>query len=130
MEKEVKVTNRKYRMRSYERCFVGSEAAEWLQQSGGAETVEKAVCMGHQLIKAGLIRHVLDENDFENDYLFYRFKADHDQIMSGRSANAGRSPCGRRSPASWQPRRASWRRSAPSRQAARAPGSPWRSARR
>ena len=72
MRQGITVTNRKYLLRAYEKCFVGSDASEWLQKSGDAETAEKANCIGNQMVKAGVIHHVLDEHDFEDDYLFYR----------------------------------------------------------
>ena len=69
-----KVLDRSYRGTQYARCFVGSEAVEWIQAQG--YTVNEALSIGQQLIDMSLIHHVLDEHSFKNEKLFYRFFRD------------------------------------------------------
>ncbi len=68
------VKDRSYRGTAHPRCFVGSEAVEWMQAQG--HTVNEALSMGQQLIDLSLIHHVHDEHPFKNENLFYRFYRD------------------------------------------------------
>ena len=68
------VLDRSHRGVPYSRCFVGSEATEWMQAQG--HTLNEALSMGQQLIDLSLIHHVLDEHPFKNEKLFYRFYRD------------------------------------------------------
>lgn len=58
----------------YRKCFVGSEAVEWIQAQGS--TLNEAMSMGQRLFDLSLAHHVLDEHPFKNDKLFYRFYRD------------------------------------------------------
>ncbi len=68
------VKDRSYRGTQHSRCFVGSEAVEWMQAQG--HTVNEALSMGQQMIDLSLIHHVHDEHPFKNENLFYRFYRD------------------------------------------------------
>ena len=68
------VLDRSYRGKRYQRCFVGSEAVEWIQAQG--YSVNEALSIGQQLIDLSLIHHVLDEHPFKDEKLFYRFYRD------------------------------------------------------
>ena len=68
------VLDRSYRGATYPRCFVGSEAVEWMQAQG--RTLNEALSIGQQLVDMSLIHHVLDEHPFKNEKLFYRFYRD------------------------------------------------------
>ena len=70
----VSVQDRNYRGTTYPRCFVGSEAVEWMRAQG--HTVNEALSMGQQLVDLSLIHHVTDEHPFKNEKLFYRFYRD------------------------------------------------------
>ena len=68
----VPVADRRYRLTVYPACFRGDEAVDWLM----TELVlsrPQAVRMGQRLHAHRLIRHVLDEHDFADAELFYRF---------------------------------------------------------
>lgn len=67
------VRDRIHRLRSYSQCFVGREAVDWLvrHQRVGRE---EAVRLGQRLAALGLIRHVVDEHDFQDADLFYRLQ--------------------------------------------------------
>lgn len=68
------ISDRSYLGKSYARCFVGSEAVEWMQAQG--HTMNEALSMGQRLFDLSLAHHVLDEHPFRNDKLFYRFYRD------------------------------------------------------
>jgi small-conductance mechanosensitive channel len=71
----LEIKDRRYRMNLYPRCFVGSEAVEWLMQFQNC-TREEAIDIGQLLVDRGIIHHVLDEHPFLDDKIFYRFYAD------------------------------------------------------
>ena len=71
----VKIKARKYRLQKYSRCFIGSEAVDWIM--GYLKTSEaKGVTIGQKLIDNKYIHHVTDDHDFKNEYLFYHFYSD------------------------------------------------------
>ena len=72
----VDIKDRKYRMRTFESCFVGSEACTWLVDSGIASDVHQAISIGNALMEAGYFHHVVREHDFKNEELYYRFASD------------------------------------------------------
>ncbi len=63
--------DRIHRLRTYAQCFIGRDAVDWLVRHQRVDRVE-AVRLGQRLVAHGLIRHVLDEHDFEDAELFYR----------------------------------------------------------
>ncbi len=71
----LKIGTHRYKLRFYSRCFVGSEAFEWLVYKK-LFTKEKAMALGKMLVYYGVIHHVFDDHDFKNEYLFYRFYLD------------------------------------------------------
>ncbi len=64
---------RSYRLRTYKRCFVGSEAVQWLINNKLANSTEAAELLGNKLLELGFIHHVLYEHPFRNKFLFYRW---------------------------------------------------------
>jgi hypothetical protein len=68
------VTDRNYMGNKYSRCFVGTEAVDWMQAQG--HTLNEAISMGQRLIDFSLVHHVLDEHPFKNEKLYYRFYRD------------------------------------------------------
>lgn len=64
--------NRRYKLRIYPKCFVGSEAVEWMKLEYNLST-EQAVRLGQRLVDEKIIHHVVDEHNFADSYLFYRF---------------------------------------------------------
>ncbi len=69
------IQDRLYNLKIYPNCFVGAEAVQWFMSNLGL-TLNEAVRVGQRLLKRGVIHHVVDEQDFKNDYLFYRFYVD------------------------------------------------------
>lgn len=72
-KQNVKIEDRKYHFKTYNDCFVGSEAVDYLVQSGAAPTREDAVEVGRALQSTYLFQHVTRDHQFADDYLFYRF---------------------------------------------------------
>mmetsp|Transcript_22182 Transcript_22182/g.48694 ORF Transcript_22182/g.48694 Transcript_22182/m.48694 type:complete len:130 (+) Transcript_22182:107-496(+) len=86
MEQGVEVADRKYLFNTYEQCFVGSEAVEWLAQSGAADTPKIALALGNQMLRAGLFQHVTNEHLLENANVFYRSYTRSPPSRAARSA--------------------------------------------
>jgi hypothetical protein len=71
----VPVEDRRYLLSVYRRCFVGSEAVDWLADHAGL-TRSEAVTVGQRLVDLGRIRHVLAEHGFRDGHYFFRFRED------------------------------------------------------
>jgi potassium-dependent mechanosensitive channel len=69
------IKDRRHLVNIYPKCFVGSEAVEWLIKNQRT-TREGAIQIGQLLVNRGIIHHVLDEHSFEDKNLFYRFYVD------------------------------------------------------
>jgi hypothetical protein len=69
------IADRRHRLTTYPRCFVGRQAVDWLV-AHEVQTREEAVAVGQRLVAGGVIHHVLDEHPFRDDDLFYRFTCD------------------------------------------------------
>jgi pyruvate/2-oxoglutarate dehydrogenase complex dihydrolipoamide dehydrogenase (E3) component len=70
--------------KTYEKCFVGSEAVEAMVKEGIAGDAADAVSLGNMLLNAGVFHHVLHAHPFDDKYLFYRFASDEDHGMAAR----------------------------------------------
>ncbi len=71
----VAIADRRHLLTQYTRCFVGSDAVEWLMRAQDLSRAE-AVRLGQTLIERGILHHVLDEHPFRDGAFFYRFYAD------------------------------------------------------
>ncbi|HSJ98508.1 MAG TPA: mechanosensitive ion channel domain-containing protein [Myxococcota bacterium] len=81
----VALADRRHLLRVHRRCFVGSEAVQWLVAHESLTRAE-AVAAGRRLVERGWVRHVLDEHGFEDARLFYRFTADEAADDAGDAA--------------------------------------------
>ena len=79
----VEIKDRRYRLKTYGSCFLGSDAVSWLVSSGVAADVDQAVALGNALLDEGIIHHVVRDHRFKNEPLFYRFAGDEDHGSSG-----------------------------------------------
>ena len=68
----IEIKNRRYNLKIYSRCFVGSEAVSWLTDNLGISKQE-AIALGQKLIDKKWIHHVTDDHQFKDEALFYRF---------------------------------------------------------
>jgi hypothetical protein len=73
----VKIKDRRYRLRTYSQCFVGSEAVDWMRDRFLISRAE-AIQLGQRLMDAKHIHHVVDDHEFKDGYFFYRFYWDED----------------------------------------------------
>ena len=71
----VAIADRRHLFSTYPRCFVGTEAVDWLMRREDLSRAE-AVQLGQRLVERGIIHHVLDEHPFRDGALFYRFYED------------------------------------------------------
>ncbi|NJL82212.1 MAG: mechanosensitive ion channel [Chloroflexaceae bacterium] len=69
------IRDRRHRFQLFPKCFVGTEAVQWLMEQEKATRAE-AIAIGRLLVALGIIHHVLDEHSFRDDHLFYRFYMD------------------------------------------------------
>jgi len=82
----VEIKDRRSNLKSFDKCFVGSEAVDWLMEYEKA-TREEAILMGKLMVSERLIHHVLDEHGFKDGPLFYRFYADEDTTSKPDQSN-------------------------------------------
>jgi small-conductance mechanosensitive channel len=71
----VAVADRRYLLSVYRRCFVGSDAVDWLCAHAGL-TRREAAAVGQRLVDLDRVRHVLAEHGFRDGNYFYRFRED------------------------------------------------------
>lgn len=74
-EQGVEIKTRRHKIKLYQRCFLGSEAVDWIAAKVKLSR-EEAVALGQKMIEKGLFHHVSDEHPFKDDALFYRFNED------------------------------------------------------
>ncbi|MGB0564894.1 MAG: hypothetical protein ACPGVO_24325 [Spirulinaceae cyanobacterium] len=68
----VSIQDRRYHLRTYRQCFVGSEAVTWLSRHFNVSR-ENAIAIGQRLHQYHWLAHVHHEHSFKDEYLFYRF---------------------------------------------------------
>ena len=74
MKKELKIKDRKYHFKVYEKCFIAAEAVDWiLKNISNLKNRSEAVEIGQLLQRAGYIRHTANRPNFSDGELFYRF---------------------------------------------------------
>ncbi|XP_071778198.1 rap guanine nucleotide exchange factor 4-like isoform X2 [Centroberyx gerrardi] len=74
------IRDRKYHLKTYRQCCVGTELVDWLvQQSACVHTRSHAVGMWQALLEEGVLNHVDQELGFQDKYLFYRFLDDEEE---------------------------------------------------
>uniref|UniRef100_A0AAQ4QM67 Rap guanine nucleotide exchange factor 4 n=1 Tax=Gasterosteus aculeatus aculeatus TaxID=481459 RepID=A0AAQ4QM67_GASAC len=71
------IRDRKYHLKTYRRCCVGTELVDWqIQQSSCIHSRVQAVGLWQVLLEEGVLNHVDQELSFQDKYLFYRFLDD------------------------------------------------------
>uniref|UniRef100_A0A669QMJ8 Rap guanine nucleotide exchange factor 4 n=1 Tax=Phasianus colchicus TaxID=9054 RepID=A0A669QMJ8_PHACC len=71
------IRDRKYHLKTYRQCCVGTELVDWMmQQSTCVHSRSQAVGMWQVLLEEGVLNHVDQEHHFQDKYLFYRFLDD------------------------------------------------------
>ncbi len=74
-EQGVDIKTRRYKLKLFQRCFLGNEAIDWIVDKTKLSR-EDAVNVGQKMIDKGIFHHVLDEHQFKDEALFYRFHED------------------------------------------------------
>jgi hypothetical protein len=70
----VQARDRRYRLKTFKQCFVGSEAVDVLVHTRLVATRKDAVEFGRTLMrKLNLFQHVTGDHAFSDEYLFFRF---------------------------------------------------------
>ncbi|KAG8124915.1 hypothetical protein E2320_020201 [Naja naja] len=71
------IRDRKYHLKTYRQCCVGTELVDWImQQSSCVHLRTQAVGMWQVLLEESVLNHVDQEQYFQDKYLFYRFLDD------------------------------------------------------
>ncbi|KAM6934732.1 rap guanine nucleotide exchange factor 4 [Xenentodon cancila] len=71
------IRDRKYHLKTYRQCCVGTELVDWqMQHSSCVHSRLQAVGMWQVLLEEGVLNHVDQEMSFQDKYLFYRFLDD------------------------------------------------------
>lgn len=74
-ENGVEVKTRRHKLKLYQRCFLGNEAVDWITKKVKISRLD-AVQLGQQMLDKGICCHVLDEHQFKDEPVFYRFSED------------------------------------------------------
>uniref|UniRef100_A0A672T717 Rap guanine nucleotide exchange factor 4-like n=1 Tax=Sinocyclocheilus grahami TaxID=75366 RepID=A0A672T717_SINGR len=71
------IRDRKYHLKTYRQCCMGTELVDWLMQHTSCVHARvQAVGMWQVLLEEGILNHVDQELSFQDKYLFYRFLED------------------------------------------------------
>ena len=70
------IKDRRYHMRAYSKCFPANLAVDCLLDRKDADTRQQAVCIMKNLQRFDLVHHVVDDHDFKDEFLFFRFRED------------------------------------------------------
>ncbi|XP_060246440.1 rap guanine nucleotide exchange factor 4 isoform X6 [Meriones unguiculatus] len=71
------IRDRKYHLKTYRQCCVGTELVDWMiQQTSCVHSRTQAVGMWQVLLEDSVLNHVDQERHFQDKYLFYRFLDD------------------------------------------------------
>lgn len=74
-ENGVEIKTRRQKLKLFQRCFLGNEAVDWIVQQTKLSRAD-AVALGQKMSDKGIFHHVLDEHQFKDEELFYRFHED------------------------------------------------------
>ena len=73
LENKLEIKDRKKRMKSYKKCFVGKECVKVIINLNFATDQQSAVEFGNKLLQNRIIEHVNGQQTFKNKDIFYRF---------------------------------------------------------
>lgn len=74
-DKDLEIKTRRYKLKLYQRCFVGSEAVDWMVKNYGISRAD-AVLLGQKLIDKKIAYCAVEKNVFKDQELYYRFHED------------------------------------------------------
>uniref|UniRef100_A0A672ZW05 Phosphatidylinositol 3,4,5-trisphosphate-dependent Rac exchanger 2 protein n=1 Tax=Sphaeramia orbicularis TaxID=375764 RepID=A0A672ZW05_9TELE len=70
------IKDRKRKLTTFPKCFLGSEFVSWLMEIGETGNPEEGVHLGQALLENGIIHHVTDKHQFKPEPVLYRFRYD------------------------------------------------------
>ncbi|KFV70071.1 Phosphatidylinositol 3,4,5-trisphosphate-dependent Rac exchanger 2 protein, partial [Dryobates pubescens] len=70
------IKDRKRKLTTFPKCFLGSEFVSWLLEIGEIHKSEEGVHLGQALLENGIIHHVTDKHQFKPEQMLYRFRYD------------------------------------------------------
>ncbi|MBN3309670.1 PREX2 protein, partial [Amia calva] len=70
------IKDRKRKLTTFPKCFLGSEFVAWLMEIGETDNAEEGVHLGQALLENGIIHHVTDKHQFKCEPVLYRFRYD------------------------------------------------------
>ncbi|XP_041923432.1 phosphatidylinositol 3,4,5-trisphosphate-dependent Rac exchanger 2 protein [Alosa sapidissima] len=70
------IKDRKRKLTTFPKCFLGSECVSWLMEIGETDNPEEGVHLGQALLENGIIHHVTDKHQFKPEPVLYRFRYD------------------------------------------------------
>uniref|UniRef100_A0A672KFP3 Phosphatidylinositol-3,4,5-trisphosphate dependent Rac exchange factor 2 n=1 Tax=Sinocyclocheilus grahami TaxID=75366 RepID=A0A672KFP3_SINGR len=70
------IKDRKRKLTTFPKCFLGSEFVSWLMEIGETNNPEEGVHLGQALLENGIIHHVTDKHQFKPEPVLYRFRYD------------------------------------------------------
>ncbi|XP_029447296.1 phosphatidylinositol 3,4,5-trisphosphate-dependent Rac exchanger 2 protein [Rhinatrema bivittatum] len=70
------IKDRKRKLTTFPKCFLGSEFVDWLMETGEIHKPEEGVHLGQALLENGIIHHVTDKHHFKPEQMLYRFRYD------------------------------------------------------
>uniref|UniRef100_A0A8C3QQ07 Phosphatidylinositol-3,4,5-trisphosphate dependent Rac exchange factor 2 n=1 Tax=Cyanoderma ruficeps TaxID=181631 RepID=A0A8C3QQ07_9PASS len=70
------IKDRKRKLTTFPKCFLGSEFVSWLLEIGEIHKSEEGVHLGQALLENGIIHHVTDKHQFKPEHMLYRFRYD------------------------------------------------------
>ena len=63
-------------MKTWPKCFIATELAEWFCNAGHANNTQEAIELGEALVDHLFIVHVNRDHNFKNEMLYFRFMED------------------------------------------------------
>ncbi|XP_008853008.1 phosphatidylinositol 3,4,5-trisphosphate-dependent Rac exchanger 2 protein isoform X4 [Nannospalax galili] len=70
------IKDRKRKLTTFPKCFLGSEFVSWLLEIGEIHRPEEGLHLGQALLENGIIHHVTDKHQFKPEHMLYRFRYD------------------------------------------------------
>lgn len=72
-ESGLSIKDRRWMLKNFKKCFVGSEFVDWLIKIGEISSRSEGEALGQRMMANGLLLHVTMAHSFKDDHLFYRF---------------------------------------------------------
>jgi len=79
----VEIKDRRWGLRNWRHCFVGSEGVSWLLSHANLKHRDEAIQLGRSMMRKGVFSHVADKQNFADEYYFYSFNVSEDSPLLG-----------------------------------------------